>query len=263
MGDGRCKTDFGRWKLPSSTVSICRKTPSRGTCCGFLPPHVGVLLFNMFALKLGVVFIGVTGVNIAQNGASLVPKSWSYADRCTAGSSMRHIDFLVAVTSLYSSSSPVCSGTFPFVAVFARSPQDTDTIYRLYVTWRDHLDLFTVFCFTFLWHWILDLASIIAFFVVAYQRDVHHSSEVCLERGLEPGCTVPVHRMFVTVTVGYVCSRSSRSVCLRFSIYPQMHLKRALRNVQLPPYPSPHSSSSTQTKFSPNFLFRSTPEFGN
>ena len=52
----------------------------------------------------------------------------------------------------HSSSSPVCSGTFAFAVVFARSPLDTDTIYRLYATWRDHLELFTVFCFEFLPH---------------------------------------------------------------------------------------------------------------
>jgi len=42
-----------------------------GTCCGFLPAHVGVLLFTILALKVGVVSIRATGVNIAQNGESL------------------------------------------------------------------------------------------------------------------------------------------------------------------------------------------------
>ena len=60
--------------------------------------HVGVLLFTMLALIIGVVSIGLTGVNIAKNGASLVPKV-GHEDGTTS-SSMRHIDFLVAVTSL-------------------------------------------------------------------------------------------------------------------------------------------------------------------
>ena len=53
----------------------------------------------MLVLTVGVVFIGVTGVKIAQNGTSR-PQSWSYTDRCTTGSSMRHVDFLITVASL-------------------------------------------------------------------------------------------------------------------------------------------------------------------
>ena len=67
----------GRWSVqnrPKTLEVAFGKTPSRGTCCGFLPAHVCVLLFTMLALMTGVVFIGVTGVDIAQNGASLVPK---------------------------------------------------------------------------------------------------------------------------------------------------------------------------------------------
>jgi len=164
---------------------------------------------------------------------------------------MRHVDFLVAVIPL---SSPVCSGTFAFVAVFSRSPLDTHTIYRLYATWRDHLELLTVFCFAFLCHWVLDLASTIAFFVVAYQRDIHPSSEVCLDRGLEPRCGVPSHPIFVIVTVGlYLFKVIAVCECLRFLILPQMHLTVLLdahhvmynyRRTLLSR--SPHSSSHNQ-----------------
>jgi len=180
----------------------------------------------MLALIIGVVFIGLTGVNIAKNGASLVPKVGHedvlQAARCGISTSS-------LLSPLYqfghSSSSPVYSGTFAFVAIFARSPPDTDTFYRLYVTWRDHLGLFTVFCFAFLCHCVLDLASTIVFFVVAYQRDVHPSNEICSGRELEPVCTVPVHLMLVVVTVG-LCLFKVIAVCecLRFSILPQMQL---------------------------------------
>ena len=51
-------------------VHMTGKTPSRGTCCGCLPAHVGVLLLTMLSLMIGVVFIGVTGVNVAHNSAT-------------------------------------------------------------------------------------------------------------------------------------------------------------------------------------------------
>ena len=155
---------------------------------------------------------------------------------------MRHVDFLVAVTSLslWAFILVACVlGYVPLVAVFARSPLDTDTIYRLYATWGDHLDLFTVFCFDFLCHWVLDLASTLAFFVVPYQRDIHPSSEVRLGRGLEPGCAVPVHFMVLIVTVR-LCHRGLwvPSLFNPLSNASNRPLRRTLRNVQLPPYPS-------------------------
>ena len=156
-----------------------------------------------------------------------------------AGASMRHVDLLVAITSL-------SLWAFLFVAcllVYARSCHClrpglySDTIYRLYATWRDCLRLFTVFWFAFFCHWVLDLGSTIGFLVVAYQRDVTHpSNEACLEHGLELGCTLPVNLILVTVTVG-LCLFKLIAACeyLRFSILPQAHLthplRRALRNV--------------------------------
>jgi len=163
----------------------------------------------------------------------------------------------------HSSSSPVCSGTFAFIAILPRNPLDTHTIYRLYATWRDHLELFTVFCFTFLYHSVLT----IAFFVAAYQRDVDPSSEVYLNRGLEPGCTVPVHLVLVIMTVGlWWCKVIAVCECPHFSILPRTHLTVLLDA----PYVmynyrctllsrSQHSSSPTQTKSSTNSLFPSTP----
>jgi len=165
MGDSPCKTDLGRWKPPSSTASI-RHLPGNVN----LPAHVGVLLFTMLALKIGVVSIGGTGVNIA---CVSLGKSWPCADRCTTGSSRWHVDFVVAVTSLslWAFFLVACVlGYVRFVAAFACSMLDTDTIYRLHATWRDHLEPFTVFCLVFLRHRVLDL------FLVAYKRGVRPSS---------------------------------------------------------------------------------------
>ena len=88
-----------------------------------------------------------------------------------------------------------------------------------------------------------------------------------MERGLEPGFTVPFHVMFVIVTVGLrffkvivICE------CLRFLVLPHMHLtvlldalyvmynylRTLLSRCQ-------HSSSPTQTRSSPDSLFLSTP----
>jgi len=96
----------GRWSVQSGpgalkvAVDTDGKTTKRRTCCGFLPAQVGVLLFIMFTLMIGGVLIGVTGMNIARNGVSLVLRGWPWADRYTAGGSMRHVDFLVAAISL-------------------------------------------------------------------------------------------------------------------------------------------------------------------
>jgi len=163
----------------------------------------------------------------------------------------------------HSSSLPVCSGTFAFIAVLARNPLDTHTIYRLYAMWRDNLELFTIFCFTFLYHSVLT----IAFFVAAYQQDVNPSSEVYLNRGLEAGCTVPVHLVLVIMTVGlWWCKVIAVCECPHFSILPRTHLtvlldapyimynyRRTLLSC------SQHSPSPTQTKSSTNSLFPSTP----
>ena len=140
MGDGACQIDLGYRR---------RSYDGQDTQPGeFLPAHIGVLLFTVLALIIGVVAIGLTGANIAKNGASLVLKvgheNVLQAARCGISTS----SFLSPLYHLgRSSSSPVCSGTFAFVAIFARTPSDTDTIYRLYATWRDHLELFVVFCF--------------------------------------------------------------------------------------------------------------------
>ena len=87
----------GRWSVQNRPrtlevavvdgVHMAGKTPSRGTCCGCLPAHVGVLLLTMLAVMIGVIFIGVTGVNVAHNSATR-PRRWPYADRCTIGSLM-------------------------------------------------------------------------------------------------------------------------------------------------------------------------------
>jgi len=63
--------------------------------------------------------------------------------------------------------------------------------------------------------------------------------EVCLGRGLEPGCTVPVHFMVLIVTV----SLRHRGLWVPSLFNPLSNasnrpLRRALRNIQLPPYPS-------------------------
>jgi len=110
--------------------------------------HVGVLLFTVLALIIGVVSIGLTGVNIAKNGASLIPKVGHEDVLQAAQCSMSTSSFLSPLYHLgHPSSSPVCLGTSTFGAIFACSPLDTDTIHRLYVTWRDHLEQFAVFCF--------------------------------------------------------------------------------------------------------------------
>jgi len=80
-----------------------------------------------------------------------------------------------------------------------------------------------------------------------------------LGRGLEPGCTVPVHLMFVIVTVG-LCLFMVIAVCeyLRFSIVLQMHLTVLLDALYIM-YNyhctllsrSQHSSLPTQVKSSP------------
>jgi len=157
---------------------------------------------------------------------SLFGEKLACADRCTTGSSRRHVDFVVAVTSLslWTFFLVACVlGYVRFVAVFA-CLLDTDTIYRLHATWRDHLELFTVFCLVFLRHRVLDLDSTIAFIVVAYERGVRSSSEVCLDRGLEPCCTVQVHLMFVIVSWLVFFQGHRVCECLRFSILPQMYL---------------------------------------
>jgi len=145
-----------------------------------------------------------------------------------------------------------------------------DTIYRLYATWRDRLKLFTAFWLAFLCHWVLNLASTVAFLVVAYQRDVTRpSNEVCLERGLEPGCTVPVDLMLVLVTVG-LCLFKIITVCeyLHLSTLPQAHLTILLdalyvmykyRLTLLSSSQSQQSSSPTQIKSSPKSHSPSTP----
>ena len=185
------------------------KATGRATCSGCPPAKVGVLSFTLFTLLISAVLVGVTGVNIAQNGE----RSWSaqVSDsgliQISAGGSMRHVDFLVAATSL-----PLWA--FLFVTcmlglvhscrcLFLHSPGLKMTqLYRFYATWRDRLKLFTAFWFVFLCHWVLDLASTITFLVVAYERDViHPSNEVCSQHGLEPGCTVPVGPMLVLLTV--------------------------------------------------------------
>ena len=168
------------------------------------------------------------------------------------------------------SSSPLArSGTFALVAIFVHSLPgllDSDTIYRLYATWKGRIKAFTVFWFAFLCHWVLDLASTIAFLVVAYQRDVTNpASSTCLERGLEPGCTVPVNLMLVIVTVG-LCLFKILAACkyLRCSLLPSTRLTVFLdalyvlykyRRTLL----SRSQHSSPTTKSSPKSLSPSTP----
>jgi len=97
------------------SVYLACKTP----CYGFLPAHAGVLLFTMFALVIGVAFIGVTAVNVAQNGASLVSKVGHILTDV-----LHAARYGMSTSSLlsplyhcsHSSSSPVCSGPFAFVA---------------------------------------------------------------------------------------------------------------------------------------------------
>ena len=135
------------------------------------------------------------------------PQGWRCTDRCTAGRSMRHVDFLLAATSLslWAFLFVTCVlGYVSFCCHLRPQPTDSDTIYSLYATWRARLKPFTVFWFAFFCHWVLDLASTIAFLVVAYQRDATNpSSSPCLESGLEPGCTVPINLKLVIVTVGW------------------------------------------------------------
>jgi hypothetical protein len=171
----------------------------------------------------------------------------------------------------HSSSSPACSGQFALVAVFVHSLAENDTIYRLYATWRDRLKPFTAFWFAFLCHWVLDLASTIAFLVVAYQRDVTRpSNEVCLERGLEPGCTVPVDITLVLLTVG-LCLFKIIAACeyLHFfnpsssapkvnALLGALYVMYKYRLALLSRSQTRQSSSPTQTKFNPNSLSPST-----
>ena len=220
----------GRWSVqnPVDGVQVDGRTRRQKTCCGLLPAHVGVLFLIMFALMVGVVFMGVTGMNLAQNGVSFVREHGRLTGVPQAGRcGMSTSSLLLPLYRFgHSSSSPVCLGTPTFVAVFAHSLLNSDTIYRLYATWRDRLKLFTTFWFAFLCHWVLDLASTVVFLVVAYQRDVTHpSDEVCLEHGLEPGCVVPINVMFVIVTTG-LCLFKIIAACkyLRFSTFPRMHL---------------------------------------
>jgi hypothetical protein len=75
---------------------------TKRTCSGFLPAQVGVLFFTTFTLIISGVFIGMAGMNIARNGEPLREArvaNWA-DDSYSAGSSMRHVDLLVAATSL-------------------------------------------------------------------------------------------------------------------------------------------------------------------
>jgi len=104
-------------------------------------------------------------------------------------------------------------------------------------------------------------------FVAASQRDVHPSSDDCLVHGPEPGWTVPVHFMFVTVTVGLCLSKViAVCECPRFSILPRTLLTVLLdalyvmyNNRRTLLSRSQYSSSPTQAKSSTNSLFPSTP----
>ena len=63
----------GRWSVRSRPGTLKAPVDATGIdtkSYGFLPAHVGVLLFTMFGLMIGVVFMGVTAANIAQNGTS-------------------------------------------------------------------------------------------------------------------------------------------------------------------------------------------------
>ena len=88
-----------------------------------------------------------------------------------------------------------------------------------------------------------------------------------MERGLEPGCTVPVHLMFVIVTVNLrLFMVIAACEYLRFSIVPQMHLTVLLDALYIMysyhctlPSRSQHSSSPAQIKSSPKSLLTSTP----
>ena len=103
----------GRWSVQnrSGTLKVAIGTAhtdtagkatnrSREACSGFLPAQVGVLLFIVFILIISGVFIGTTGMYVARDGGPLVLLGWQWADGYSAGRSMRHVDFLVAVTSL-------------------------------------------------------------------------------------------------------------------------------------------------------------------
>jgi len=138
IGDCACKTDLGRWKLPSSTASIRHPTGGPYDRCGVHWCYGGehCTKWCVSRPKIGHVLTDVL-----------------QAVRCGMSTS----SFLSPLYHLgRSSSSPVCSGTSAFGAIFDRSPLDTDTIYRLYATCRDHLEPFTAFCFAFLCHWVLD-----------------------------------------------------------------------------------------------------------
>lgn len=113
------KRPDGRWRVQN------RETRRRETCCGFLPAHVGVLLFTTLALMIGGVFMGVTATNIAQNGTSSPTSRGGdgltdipQAGRC----GMSTFSLLpLLYRSGHSSSSPACSGTFALVAIFVHS----------------------------------------------------------------------------------------------------------------------------------------------
>jgi len=141
-----------------------------------------------------------------------------------SGRSMRHVDLLVATTSLslWASLFAVC-------------------VLGLYATWRDRLQLFNIFWFAFLCHWILDLASSVVFLVIAYQRDVTHpSNESCLGHGLEPGCVIPVTLMLVVVTIGLCLFK----VIAVYALYEMYKYRLALLSR------SQHPSLPTHTKAS-------------
>jgi hypothetical protein len=144
--------------------------------------------------------------------------------------------------------------------------------YRLYATWKNSPKPFTAFWLAFLCHWVLDLASTITFLVLAYQRDVTRpSNDVCLEHGLEPGCTVPVGPMLVLLTVG-LCLFKIITACeyihnvqsflkahltvLLGALYVMYKYRLALLSrSRLPPSPLP-----IQTKYNPKQpLSPSTP----
>ena len=100
----------GRWSVQNraGTLKVVvhmdtdgKATSERATCSGLPPAKVGVLSFTLFTLLISGVLLGVTGMNIAQNGEpSWSARAGDSADTNSAGGSMRHVDFLVAATSL-------------------------------------------------------------------------------------------------------------------------------------------------------------------
>jgi len=183
---------------------------------------------------IGVVSIGVTGVNTARNGASLVPKLamccqmyYRQLDAACRLPRSCHLSITLGVLPRR-----LCARVRPLLVRSSPAArwiltQFTDSMRRGEITWSrsppsaSHLSA-------------IGFSTIV--FFVAYQRDVDPSGEVCLERGLEPGFTVPVHVMFVVVTVG-LCLFKVIAVCecLCFSILPpnapNRPLRRTLHNV--------------------------------